>query len=487
MSKFNLFLLTFAVVIKWSVLFSQWGPDVRLTDNPTTSYTSLNNAWCIASSGSVVHVVWYDSSDGNQEIYYKRSTDGGASWGTDTRLTNNNASSEYPSVAVTSSVVHVVWSDNRDGDYEIYYKRSTDGGASWGADIRLTNSNGTSNNPSITVSGSVVHVVWHDARDANFEIYYKRSTDGGASWGADTRLTNTKYISMYPSIAVFGSVVHVVWQMFIMEEYGADNPEIYYKRSTDGGVSWEADTRLTNNISFSGIASVAVSGSVVHVVWDDLRDLNFEIYYKRSTDGGASWGSDTRLTNAPRSSDNPSITVSGSVVHVVWSDNRDWNREIYYKRSTDGGIVWSADTRLTINSGLSRRSSVAVSGSVVHVVWTDNSDGNYEIYYKRDPTGNVVKIKNLGTELPDDYNLYQNYPNPFNPETTIEFDIPVSSFVRLSIFDATGRELEELVKQDLTPGRYQVKWNANNYSSGLYFYRLTTDRYTSTNKMILLK
>ena len=76
---------------------------------------------------------------GTDEIYYKRSTDAGVNWGTDTRLTNNTADSWYPSVAVSGSVVHVVWDDNRDGNSEIYYKRSTDAGVNWGADTRLTN------------------------------------------------------------------------------------------------------------------------------------------------------------------------------------------------------------------------------------------------------------------------------------------------------------------------------------------------------------
>ncbi|MBM2842129.1 MAG: BNR/Asp-box repeat-containing protein, partial [Bacteroidetes bacterium] len=119
---------------------AQWQPDVRLTNDPAVSFTSLNNAWCIASSGSVVHVVWYDRRDLNDEIYYKRSTDGGLTWGADTRLTNNTSGSQFPSISVSGQVVHVVWMDGRDGNSEIYYKRSTDGGISWGSDTRLTNS-----------------------------------------------------------------------------------------------------------------------------------------------------------------------------------------------------------------------------------------------------------------------------------------------------------------------------------------------------------
>jgi hypothetical protein len=71
-----------------SPLAAQWQPDQRLTNDPALSATSYNNAWCVAASGDTIHVVWYDNriASTNWEIYYKRSTNGGAAWGADTRL-----------------------------------------------------------------------------------------------------------------------------------------------------------------------------------------------------------------------------------------------------------------------------------------------------------------------------------------------------------------------------------------------------------------
>jgi hypothetical protein len=493
MKKIIFTIVVFLIVhctLKIEDCMSQWQPDVRLTNSFANSYTSYNNAWCIASSGSNVHIVWYDSTAGNLEIYYKRSTDAGVSWGADTRLTNNTAESMGPSVAVSGSVVHVVWYDYRNLNWEIYYKRSTDAGVSWGADIRLTNSPANSYSPSVSVSGTVVHVVWYDSRDENDEIYYKRSTDAGISWGTDMRLTNNYANSLSPSVTVSGLFVHVVWYDYRDENYS----EIYYKRSTDAGVSWGADTRLTNNIYNSMFPSVTVSGSFVHVVWIDDRDgiHNFEIYYKRSTDGGVSWEVDTRLTNNiadsrfPFYSMYPSVAVFGSVVHVVWRSERDGNNEIYYKRSTDAGIIWGIDTRMTNNTASSVLPSVAVSGSFVHVVWTDYRDGNYEIYYKHDPTGNVG-IQNISTEIPSSYSLSQNYPNPFNPTTNIKFAIPKNEFVKITVFDILGKELETLVNEQLAPGTYETNWNASNYPSGIYFYKLSAGDFSETKKMLLLK
>lgn len=130
--------------------------------------------------------------------------------------------------------------------------------------------------------------------------------------------------------------------------------------------------------------------------------------------------------------------------------------------------------------------------------WTlriyDNAAGNtgilqawhLEITYM--PT---IGINLISEELPAKYNLHQNYPNPFNPVTKINFDIPaykdVNRLVKLTIYDILGREITQLVNQELLPGSYSVEWNASNYPSGVYFYSMQTSNYFFTNKMILIK
>jgi hypothetical protein len=478
------YLIIFCILIS-AHTNAQWQPDVRLTNNPGYSFTSYNNAWCIAAGGNNVHVVWVDQRDGNGgEIYYKRSTDEGTTWESDVRLTIDLAISFAPSVAVSGQSVHVVWYDERDGNQEIYYKRSTDGGISWGFDTRLTNENTSSLYPSLAVSGQIVHIVWYDLRNFNEEVYYKRSSDGGASWGADSRLTNDPSSGCYlPSISLSGSNVHVSW-----ENGDPVNPEIYYMNSTDGGTNWGPVTRLTNDPADSYNACVAVSGNSVHVVWWDMRDGNKEIYCKNSSNGGLSWGADIRLTNNPANSENPSVSVSGQSVHVSWFDTRDGNTEIYYKYSSDGGINWGSDIRLTNNSEGSGRPSVSVSGSKVHVLWYDFRDGgDPEIYYKRNPTGNPIGIINVNEEIPTAFSLFQNYPNPFNPVTNINFSIPKTGIVKLVVYDAIGKKVSELVNGNYNAGSYKVDFNASFLSSGVYFYKIEAEGFTEVKKMILVK
>lgn len=383
-STFAFSLLAILVVLITPLLSAQpvsadWGPDIQLTDAAGNSEIPA-----IAVSDNSVHVVWQDMRDGNYEIYYKRSLDGGITWGPDVRLTDAVGNSKSPSIAVSGNTVHVVWFDSRSGPEEIFYRRSTDGGASWMPETRLSSCPGTSGNPSIAVTGNVVHAVWYNNDGAgNVEIYYKRSTDGGTSWEPDFRLTDCPANSYTPSIAVAGDNVHVAWH-----DSRDGNEEIYYIRSTDGGTSWGADTRLSFGAESSCFAAIAVYGNYIHIAWQDYRHGNWEIYYDRSTDGGTTWGGDTRLTNNGAHSFAPSIAVAGTNVHVVWEDWRiGWNQKVFYKHSTDGGGTWSADAKLVNTSRLSSYPSItATPGDYVHVAWQDNSGALYpiwDIFYKR--------------------------------------------------------------------------------------------------------
>lgn len=99
----------------------------------------------------------------------------------------------------------------------------------------------------------------------------------------------------------------------------------------------------------------------------------------------------------------------------------------------------------------------------------------------------IFGIKKLNEIVPGNFHLFQNYPNPFNPKTNINFQISKFSEVNLTVFDIRGREIETLVNTRLVPGTYGVEWDGSNYSSGVYFYKLTAVEFTATKKMVLIK
>jgi subtilisin-like proprotein convertase family protein len=98
-----------------------------------------------------------------------------------------------------------------------------------------------------------------------------------------------------------------------------------------------------------------------------------------------------------------------------------------------------------------------------------------------------IAVKNEGKLLPEKFVLYQNYPNPFNPVTIIKYNIPRANYVSLVIYDVLGREIKTLVNQFQQPGTYSLSWDASSYANGVYFYRLSSEEYSETKKMILMK
>lgn len=89
--------------------------------------------------------------------------------------------------------------------------------------------------------------------------------------------------------------------------------------------------------------------------------------------------------------------------------------------------------------------------------------------------------------MPRQFNLYQNYPNPFNSVTTISYELPELLFVNISIYNVAGQLVETLVNQQIPPGYHAVNWNANNFSSGVYFYKIMAGEYSATGKCLMLK
>ena len=99
---------------------------------------------------------------------------------------------------------------------------------------------------------------------------------------------------------------------------------------------------------------------------------------------------------------------------------------------------------------------------------------------------NITGTEDKKTSNPD-FNLEQNYPNPFNPSTKIRFSIPQSAQTSLIVYDLLGKEISVLLNKGLNPGVYELEFNASSLSSGIYFYKLTSGKYSQIRKMILIK
>ena len=229
---------------------------------------------CADSNG--IHVILLKRKVHEQyALYSLNSFDGGKSWRSDSIFTEY--SSSYPSIASNGNTLYVAWVVNFEEspkNSDIYFAKSDDGGISWSRPTKLTNDAKESTMPDIAVEGNNIHVVWADAKDAGkFEhrdIYYIRSFDGGKTWLSVKRLTYLQDRAAYthqstvfwPSVAVNGESLHVVWVGSKGNSYST-----FYKKSPDNGNRWSADKQITNMGSPRGYSiTLAPDGEKPHLV-----------------------------------------------------------------------------------------------------------------------------------------------------------------------------------------------------------------------------
>ena len=355
----------------------------------------------IAATSSNVFAVWTDNTPGNSQIFFAKSTNGGATFGSVINLSNSNGIALVPQIAVSGSNVYVVWHEYRAAvdNYDIYFAKSTDSGATFSSSINLSSTTGMSSNAQIAVSGSNVYVVWMDSTIGNGETYFKRSSDSGATFSSTINLSNnsgsTGGGNSFPQVAVTGSYVYVLWGDDT-GNYGSN--EVRLLRSTDGGVKFGSVINLSNTAtSASDSPQMVVSGSSLYVAWKELLPIpnspgsySYHIMYKRSTDNGSTFGSVLDLSGNGNY-DKQQIAVSGTNVYVIMHGGTSGVTEILLARSTDGGTRFGTLINLSKTaSSLSRFPTIAVSGSNVNIAWVETLTSpttNNEIYFVRSTDG----------------------------------------------------------------------------------------------------
>jgi len=289
-----------------------------------------------------------------------------------------------------------------------------------------------------------------------FKIY--KTTNAGLNWIEYSPMLGSNY-GLDKSACVTDSE-HAWFGLFT-----AYYPQIAY--TTNGGLNWAIRTLpgydiYTRVIGFrydNQFGMVAAFGTAGYG------------YIYRTTNSGVSW--------SPVSSLSYHFLERGVWVPEtsVWYYARDDS----IGKSSDNGDSWftmySAE-----NDALFGIDAVKQDSRIY--AWAITYNG---LILKCLDTAVTIGITPLSGKVPSAFKLGQNYPNPFNPTTTISFDIPKHSFIRLFVYDVLGRQVALLIEQDMNPGSYEVKFDGKNYSSGVYFYKLTADEFSETKKMVIIK
>ena len=410
-----------------------------------------------------------------------RSTDKGNSWGS-----ANSGMTATPATPIISNSLGTIFNGAQGGGVF----RSTDDGVSW-----------TPVNTGLT--GVSVQTLVRDQKDNLFTAIgggsIFKSTNSGDTW------------SLVKNLGINVSSLLVDTSGLVVA--GTSFSGIY--RSTDGGKTFN---KIQNELGADGILAL-IANKAGYL----FAGTSVGLY--RSLDWGQTWtGTDSALVGiqinnllldannylycgtagagvwrsvAPTLSYGLTTAYDAGKIHV--KDSAVIRVQLYNPSAYPVAIRSVSLVKDSVFFILSAPTSIgAFDTNLVQVVFTPQRDGLQidTLLIKTDLYQAAVSIQGTGvsgtgvkgpSSLPNEFSLDQNYPNPFNPTTVINYQLPVNTLVTLEVYDVLGREVRALVGERQTAGTHSVAFNAENLSSGIYFYRLTAGNYVDTKKLLLLK
>jgi hypothetical protein len=399
-----------------------------------------------------------------------------------------------PSFAGTEENRILVWQSNRNGNWDIYYSILQNG--TWSAPAILSGTPFNETNPYISFDPYIQNAKYAVVYEREGEIWSKFLLNNGA-WVGDTNTTVTISDSAFSPLLFRNSNFN----------------KLVYLTANSNGKSLNTlqfgINAVTTEYVFSGQDSFTGNGST-----DKLSTINiYSQHYGYSYDtlgrkqifikpfGAGSPFLDTNFSG------DKSLMHGCNMMFITDNDNPGF---LYFaamalvRRISDSTQVLLSSrynpesnnnsSRLFHVGNASYDTRIGLSAPVfnnfatykMRVVWEQQVNGRTALVesYVIDFINPIV---NLSSEIPGKYSLHQNYPNPFNPSTSIRFDLPKQGFVSLKVFDISGREVAELVKEELSAGVYEYNFDGSELGSGVYFYKLTTNNFSETKRMVLVK
>ncbi|MEO8512226.1 MAG: T9SS type A sorting domain-containing protein [Ignavibacteria bacterium] len=343
------------------------------------------------------------------------------------------------------------------------------------------------------------------------EIYY--SSNGGVNWIIQCHISDTAYVEAimfdkqnpktgyaFADIGHNGmwSGVRIIkttnsgqnWTIWDFENYGfrcadrsmciVDSNHAWFGvqsvqgggakmiSTSNGGINW-----IIKDVNAGAYGPFSVQFSSDKQTGLYFAQTNPTSWIYRTTNAGINWNIFYTTT----------FYYSKSVRWVRGTSNIYGSSEFVLIRSVDNGINWR---QMTGGPGTNLESLDAVrinQGTIYALAVTYDRR-----VYKLLDTARVIGIENTSTSIPKEFRLYQNYPNPFNPKTTINFDIPKNSNIDIKVYDIMGKLVAVLSDNEFkNAGSYKVTWEASNFASGIYFYRIEADNFVDSKKMVLVK
>lgn len=355
-----------------------------------------------------------------------------------------------------------------------------------------------------------------DTEDST-RILFSRSENFGESWSDPVRISDKGGDCIDNDNTVEGAVPTVGPEGEIYISW-AGSSRIMFDRSFDGGVTFGKDIFVTdqpggwttivpgmNRCNGLPVTVCDISNSphrgTVYILWSDDRNGDYDIFITKSIDCGVSWSEAKQVNNDVSSRDQffPWIAVDPVTgnLYVDFYDRRNTSglaTEVYMAVSRDGGESFTnikiSETAFTPNSAVFFGDYINITAlnGRVYPIWMRMDEEVMSLWAAAINDSSLTSVSNSDREkIIREFRLQATFPNPFNAVTKINYSLPRSSRVKISIFNSSGQLIENLVHREQGPGRFSITWDASNFSSGLYLYSLQTEDHFEVRKCMLLK
>ncbi len=446
------FLFLICLVLNSSITYSQSGWVVQ-----STPFSNINDVQFLNSqTGFIV---------GNGGGQFAITSNGGSTWAV------RNAPSTQPMLSVSFINENTGWICGKKdtvGYFVSNMYKTTNGGTLW-----------------TFVSASGFYNYYQEVHMLNKDslLLFTAFNDGFGSGGSSSYSFNSGN-TFSPSSGIGGYSINFLnkntgWACgYNSTDLGVS--KTYVNKTTNSGKDWTRifkDTIFTGSFSINAVSNQFFINENIGFICGDKGK------FLKTTNGGTNWN-DLSISQTFFFSSlyffNESTGYAAASGYNATSDGSA------LKRTTDGGLTWTSMTNNPINK----------IGKIIFVDnltgWALGKSGSVLFGYTggllmKTISGGLTAVEPISSIIPDKFSLHQNYPNPFNPTTNIRYGLPNANFVSLKVYDAVGNEVETLVNENQNGGSYSVSFNAVNYPSGVYFYKLMTRSFSETRKMVLLK
>jgi len=526
-----LFFLGFSSIYTQETSFFDW---IQIYDGPSNGIDMVND---MKMKKEIINIVGRSSGDdGSQDLCILQYSISGDSLNTVRYLSGKNAWDEGNSIAIDLNLDFYVTGSatfDKNSFYAIFQKYSKDGELIWHKDL-YNSKEIHSEGQKVVVDLYGDPIFGYICYEENSVVYFKKySNDGDSLWNIKVFSDSTDYYLTSMTVDSLNNLTASVLRTFYcnsdvpcqeveilkINQFGEILLQKDFHQARDAIVRIDQNMNiiLMTNFDSNEIKIIKLS-STGNIIWENdfsnshfivLRDFMIDhhndivvtgygietsgfdyITQKISSTGKKQWekvfSSEENLNDFAST-----LTIDkDDNIYVTGNSHNYISKGVCYtiKYDSQGAFIWKIKFD-AVNSIFENAKSIAIDDSN-NIIIAGNVSGitngwNYfvlRINQKLDTDLTIPK-----NNLPSEYRLDQNFPNPFNPITKITYSIPYSGLVKIEILNTLGQKIKEIENRFLLPGNYNVVFNANGLSSGVYFYKISVNNYTSIKKAIFIK